>query len=268
MTHQAVIIVLALTSALQIQAAVTKPIKPMFPVRIELSMPGSHFKRGVEIPAIIKSVYFLQEDQPVPFASEITLGGMCQMAHQHNVPWCFLIATIKTITPKGKEFSKTGFFDAATLYKFMKSSGTLNSNLPYLVQFANFLAYKHTDRLKASVSLAAFNLYPNGLTLGVVPGEEDQLGLQLHYTAQLFDNKKPIDLTGFRHLVYSKCVRYMQRTQVGNPDTICPIEQREREKAKEEAQFWLRQYAHKPHARDHFLHDKLLKMNAFGLIQN
>jgi hypothetical protein len=273
MIHQVIITLLAFTSTLHIHAAGSEDA---WPIRIQLSGPSYYYdeEEDVEMFSTVDSVYHLHEHQPVPFEPTSTLGQMCHRAHQHNVPWCFLIGKVKTTTSDQIVTTRTCYFDAAIIYRFMQQNRLLQDNLPYLRQLSQFIANQAAHSETTHVTLMACNRYPNGLTIGLNPGEEDQLGLQLHYTLQLLDNKKPIDLTGFRHLVFSKCVRYIQRahsTQKYLQNNILSIkqqetEQRELEKAKKEAQFWLQKYQHNRYAQNSYLNYHLLLMDAFQLI--
>lgn len=234
MIHRVIITLLAL--ACNAQACGASP-EPKWVVKIQVTAPKC------------RTLYYVRSTQTAPYAPNKTLGQLCQLAHEYQLPWCFLIATMRRFDRP----IQTLYFDAAIIYKFMQAHGMRNTKVPILKQFAHLIAQKDADT-PTRVDLFAFNRYPSGL-ITVVNPHNNQLDVQLDYTIQLFDRMKRTDPAHLRTLVCHYCQRYNQA------DTG------EAKAAKREAKFWLNRYMKNPALHDDDTHEALSSMRAFDLLQ-
>lgn len=239
MIYRVAISLLTLASIAHVHAALQAL---EWPIRIQISKPTCD------------STYYVQSKLPAPYAQDRTLGQLCQQAHQQNLPWCFLIASINKIHKRSykKESrpvyysvrqSETHFYDAAVIYsqiQQLQQLGIFNNDVSYLQQVVDIIAPKSTNDVTTNVDLVAFNCYPNGLITMLDSSQEDQLDLQLDYTTQLYSKKEDIDPTSFRQLVYNYSKRHNQLSFQLYWGELTDTEVHA--KARYEAAFWLGRY--------------------------
>lgn len=221
--------------------------------------PEWKFKIGVTT-AKCNALYYINSKQKAPYAPNKTLGQLCQLAHDNKLPWCFLIAAIKT-TGRPKQ---TCYYDAAILYKYLQFNCSVDPQEPLLKQFARQIAIDHLQSGDTRVNILAFNHYPDGQTTFIDP-DNNALAEQVNYTVQRFD-KKPADRYSFGHIVVHSCNRYNQlafQEFWGEPTDAGKVAS-----AKHEATFWLKRYRNDVALHDVQTSQMLSRMQAFRLLHN
>lgn len=250
MIYRVTITLLTLASIAQVHAASQET---EWPIRIHISKPGRD------------SLYYIQSALPTPYAPTTTLGQRCQLAHGHNLPWCFYIATFITRSRKTRSRTQTCYFDAAVIHKCMQPHGIHDDEEPYLQQVVNLIAPDRTRGITTAVDLVAFNHYPDGLTTMLDPDQENQLGLQLGYTMQLYDKKEDVVPISFRQLVYNYSKRHNRLSfeQFWGERT----DAEEVTRAAHEARFWVARYMQDPAMIDNETDKALSAIQAFRVLK-